>query len=343
VSLFQHPGPPPVRRVPALADRELPQAREIRERVERLRRDVEAAELLALREAEPDLLHRHLERTLAQAHAALDDVVDHVDRLRREGRGNALTPRELWDPDSREDAIRTAARTLDRTDGAGALRTALAGLDPDDDAVENGYDDLRAGLRRLQQALRAVRRHDRSPGPDQLRALVDGTLTTVGTVALALDTAVGIIRWYGASAADAAVAAAAARAGDPEPLVELVRDRVRGRTPAQRLQAAHEDLTLLVGDFAEDCERGAPGRETYAAALLAAQHAARWAQRLAWTAGHDYVRTARQVPEVLGPAMAAARAADRPALADAAKRVREVHESLGRYRVPDVLSLARRP
>ncbi|CAA9249025.1 MAG: hypothetical protein AVDCRST_MAG41-1858 [uncultured Corynebacteriales bacterium] len=342
MSLFQHPGPPPVRRVPALAQRELPQARAIAERVERLRRDTDAAELLALREGEPDLLRRHLERALVEAHAALDDVVDHVDRLRREGRGNALTPRELWDPDSREDAIRTAARALDRTDGARALRAALAGLDPDDDAVENGYDDLRAGLRRLQQALRGIRRHDRPPGAEQLRLLVRGTLRTVGTVALALDTAAGITRWDGASAADAAVAAAAARAGDPEPLVELVRVRVRDRPPAQRLRAAHEDLTLLVGDFAEDCERGRPSPETYAAALLAAQHAARWAQRLAWSAGYDYLRTARQVPEVLGPAMAAARAADRPALADATKHVREIHESLGRYRVPDGLTLARR-
>ena len=41
--------------------------------------------------------------------------------------------------------------------------------------------------------------------------------------------------------------------------------------------------------------------------------------------------------------MAAARAADRAALADAARHVRVVHESLGRYRVPDGLSLARRP
>lgn len=341
MSLFQHPGPPPVRRVPALAARELPRAASIRERAVRLRRETDAAELAALRDAEPDLLRRHLGRALVEAHAALDDVVDHVDRLRREGRGNALTPRELWDTDSREDAIRTASRTLLRTDGAAPLHTALAGLDPADDAVENGYDDLRAGLRRLQRSLTDVRAHDRELSPTHLRLLVEGTLRTVETVALALDAAAASIRWDGASAADAAIAAAAARDADPEPLVELVRDRVRVRTPAQRLRAAHDDLTALVGDFAEDCERGVPDPRTYAAALLVSQHAGRWAQRLAWTAGHDYVRTARQVPEVLGLAMAAVRADDPPALADAAKHVREVHESLGRYRVPDELKLAR--
>jgi hypothetical protein len=341
VSVFQHPGPPPVRRVPPLAARELPRAASIRDRAGRLLRDIDAAELAALREGEPDLLRRHLERSLTAAHAALDDVLDHVDKLRREGRGNALTPRELWDDDSREDAIRTASRTLLRTGDAGRLHTALAGLDPTDDAVENGYDDLRSGLRRLLKALEGVRDHPRTPGLDQLRQLVEGTLRTVAEVALALDAAATTIRWDGASAADAAIAAAAARAADPEPLVEVARDRVRVRTPAQRLRSVHDDLTTLVGDFAEDCERGAPDPRTYAAALLDAQHAAKWAQRLAWSAGHDYVRTARQVPEVLGLAMAAVRAEDRPALADAAKHVREVHESLVRYRIPDELKLAR--
>ena len=74
-------------------------------------------------------------------------------------------------------------------------------------------------------------------------------------------------------------------------------------TAAQRMLAAHDDLTYLVADFARGVTAARPDRDRledlYAAALLQSSHAARWAQRLAWTAKQDYTVTARQVPVVL--------------------------------------------
>ena len=57
--------------------------------------------------------------------------------------------------------------------------------------------------------------------------------------------------------------------------------------PEQRLLAAHDDLTYLVGDFAQvAAARAGPGPAGGAlrGGLLESSHAARWAQRIGWTA-----------------------------------------------------------
>jgi hypothetical protein len=52
--------------------------------------------------------------------------------------------------------------------------------------------------------------------------------------------------------------------------------------------AAHDDLTYLVGDFAAAAAAD-PDRDQledlYVAALAESAHAARWSQRVGWTAG----------------------------------------------------------
>jgi hypothetical protein len=159
----------------------------------------------------------------------------------------------------------------------------------------------------------------------------------VGTVAVGLLAALGVATRDGAATGDAAIAAATAVAASVEPMVELVRLRMRPAGPEQRLQVAHDDLTYVVGDFARVAADGQDRdrlEDLYAAGLLESSHAARWAQRIGWTASQDYAVTARRVPVVLGEAMAAARGADAAALSVAAGRVREVHESLTRYRLP---------
>jgi hypothetical protein len=220
------------------------------------------------------------------------------------------------------------------------VERAVRALRPDADEIEHGFEDLRSGLRQLQRALRDVLGHrvDRPLTLRHLQLLLDASLRVLSTAAVGLLGVLALATGDGTAHGDAAVAAATAAAAPVEGIVELVRRRLRCAAPEQRLLAAHDDLTYLVGDFAHAAAHGGdPARleSLYAAALLESAHAARWSQRVAWTAKHDYAVSARQVPVALGAAMRAARAADPAGLADATAAVREVHASLGRYRIPE--------
>jgi hypothetical protein len=320
-------------------------------RVDRLEESTRAAEDEERRTPDETRLRRRLEEAIAESRIVLGDVIGLVDQLEQ----YALSQRH-WDLAVRLRAV-SGARSVDvmamlRTGGepsqgqveaAARVERALAGLNPDADDLEHGFEDLKTDLRRLQRALREVRRRlvDRPLTLQHLRLVLGGTYRTLGTVAVGMLAALGVATRDGAAFGDAAIAAATAVAASGERMVELVGQRMRSPTPEQRMLAAHDDLTYLVGDFARAAAAGRPDRDQledlYAAALLQSSHAARWAQRLAWTAKHDYAVTARQVPVVLGEAMAAARADDAEALTEAAGPVREVHGSLTRYRIPDRL------
>jgi hypothetical protein len=314
---------------------------------DRLRAGTRAAEEQARREPDDARLRRHLEEAVDQARVALGEVIGQVDQLEQ----YALSqPR--WDLSVRLRAVRSA-RSVDvmamlraggeptqaQLEAAARMDRALAGLNPDADDLEHGFEDLKAGLRRQQRALRDVLRHraDRPLSLQHLRALLGGAYRTLGTVAVGLLAALGVATQDGAAPGDAAIAAATAVAASGERVVDLVGQRMRTPTPQQRMLAAHDDLSYLVADYARALADDRPDRdrleELYAAALLQSSHAARWAQRLAWTAKQDYAVTARQVPVVLGEAMAAVRAGDDRTAATA--RVAEVEESLARYRIPD--------
>jgi hypothetical protein len=352
------PGPPreaPVRPGPA----RLPvwrqgasiegDVRDVLATVDRLRERTRAVEDEARREPDEARLRRRLEEAVAEARIVLGQAIGLVDKQEQ----YALSQRH-WDLAVRLRAV-SGARSVDvmallraggeptqaQVEAAARVERALAGLNPDADDLEHGFEDLKTGLRRLQRALRDVQRRleDRPLSLQHLRLLLGGTYRTLGTVAVGLLAALGVATQDGAAAGDAAIAAATAVASSAERMVDLVGQRMRSLTPEQRMLAAHDDLTYLVGDFARAAAAGRPDRDQledlYAAALQQSSHAARWAQRLAWTAKHDYAVTARQVPVVLGEAMAAARADDAAALTEAAEPVREVHGSLSRYRIPD--------
>jgi hypothetical protein len=316
---------------------------------DRLRARTRAAEEQARREPDDDRLRQHLEAAVEEARAALGAVIGQVDQLEQ----YALS-KQRWDLSVRLRAVRSA-RSVDvmavlrsggeptqaQLEAAARMERALAGLNPDADDLEHGFEDLKAGLRRQQRALRDVLQHrvDRPLSLPHLRALLGGAYRTLGTVSVGMLAALGVATRDGAAPGDAAIAAATAVAASPERVVDLVRQRMRTPTAAQRMLAAHDDLSYLVADFARGAIAARPDRDRledlYAAALLQSSHAARWAQRLAWTAKQDYTVTARQVPVVLGEAMAAVRSGDRAGLVAAAARVTEVQRSLGRYRVPD--------
>jgi hypothetical protein len=317
--------------------------------VDRLGADTRAAEDEHRREPDPDRLRQRLEEAVGGARGVLGDVIGQVGQLEQ----YALSQRS-WDLAVRLRAV-SSARSVDvmamlraageptqtEVEAAARVERALAGLNPDADDLEHGFEDLTTGLRRLQRALRDVLAHraDRPLSLRHLRQVLDGTYRSLATVAVGLLAALGVATQDGAATGDAAIAAATAVAASGERIVELVRRRMRVLRPEQRMQAAHDDLAYLVGDFARAAAAGRPDRDRledlYGAALQESSHAARWAQRLAWTAKHDYAVTARQVPVVLGEAMAAARAEDPDALTAATARVREIHDSLTRYHLPD--------
>lgn len=319
---------------------------------DRLRARSRAAEEQARREPDDARLRRSLEEAVDQARLALGDVIGQVDQLEQ----YALS-HQRWDLSVRLSAVRSA-RSVDvmavlraggepsqaQLEAAARVDRALAGLNPDADDLEHGFEDLEAGLRRLQRALRDVLQHraDRPLTLLHLRVVLGGAYRTLGTVAVGLLAALGVATQDGAAPGDAAIAAATAVAASGERVVDLVRQRMREPGPQQRMLAAHDDLGYLVADFARAVGADRPDRDRledlYGAALLQSSHAARWAQRLAWSAKHDYAVTARQVPVVLGEAMAAVRAGDAvgpAARTAAATRVAEVQQSLERYRVPD--------
>ncbi len=323
--------------------------REVLTTADRLREGTRTAEEQARREPDDARLRRRLEEAVDEARVALGEVIGQVEQLEQ----YALS-QQRWDLSVRLRAVRSA-RSVDvmamlraggeptqaQLEAAARMERALSGLNADADDLEHGYEDLKGDLRRQQRALRDVLQHraDRPLSLQHLRALLGGTHRTLGTVAIGLLAALGVATEDGAAPGDAAIAAATAVAASGERVVELVRRRLRTPTPQQRMLAAHDDLTYLVGDFARAAGSADRDRleDLYAAALVQSTYAARWAQRLAWTAKHDYAVTARQVPVVLGEAMAAARAGDAAAGDAAAGRVAEVHESLTRYRIPDRL------
>ncbi|HEV7656451.1 MAG TPA: hypothetical protein VGP36_17185 [Mycobacteriales bacterium] len=318
--------------------------------VDRLREDTRQAEEQDRREPDEDRLRDRLEQSVDAARGVVGDVIEQVDQLEQ----YALSQRR-WDLAVRLRAV-AGARTVDvmatlrargrepsqaQVEAAARVERALAGLNADADDLEHGFEDLKTGLRRLHRALRDVLGHraDRPLSLQHLRLLLGGTYRSLGTVAVGLLATLGLATEDGAASGDAAVAAATAVAASGERVVELVRLRMRAPSPEQRTQAAHDDLTYLVGDFAREAASGHADRDRledlYAAALPQSSHAARLALRLAWTAKQDYTVTARQVPVVLGEAMAAARADDPAALTEAAEKVREVSGSLTRYRIPE--------
>jgi hypothetical protein len=316
---------------------------------DRLRAGTRAAQEQDRREPDDARLRRRLEEAVEEARAALTDVIAQVDQLEQ----YALSDQH-WDLSVRLRAVRSA-RSVDvmallraggepsqtQLEAAARVDRALGGLNPDADDLEHGFEDLTAGLRRLQRALRDVLQHrvDRPLSLPHLRALLGGAYRTLGTVAVGLLAALGVATQDGAAPGDAAIAAATAVAASGERVVDLVRQRMRTLTPQQRLLAAHDDLGYLVADFARGVAAEPPDRDRledlYGAALLESSHAARWAQRLAWTAKQDYAVTARQVPVVLGEAMTAVRSGDAAARVAAAAGVEGIAAALGRYRVPD--------
>jgi hypothetical protein len=315
--------------------------------VDRLRESTRLVEDEGRREPDEARLRDRLEAAVAAARDVLDEVIEQADQL-----GQYALSQRRWDLPLRLRAV-DSARSVDvmallraagepsqgQVEAAARVERALAGLNPHADDLEHGFEDLTTGLRRLHRALREVlrRRDDRPLSLQHLRLVLDGAYRTLGTVAVGLLAALGVATRDGAATGDAAIAAATAVAASGEPMVELVRLRMRSAGPEQRLRATHDDLTYVVGDFARVAADGQDRdrlEDLYAAGLLESSHAARWAQRIGWTASHDYAVTARQVPVVLGEAMAAARSDDAAALAEAAGRVREVHESLIRYHLP---------
>lgn len=339
------PGRPPVwRRGAGLGD----DARAVLAAVDRLTAEARSADDAHRRDPDERWLRERLEHALIGARTLTGELLGQVEQLEQ----YALSHRG-WDLETRLRAV-AGARGVDvmalvraagepsqvQVEAAARVERALGALRPDADEIEHGFEDLRNGLRLLQRALRDVLDHrvDRPLSLRHLQLLLDGSLRVLSTGAAGLLGVLALATRDGSAHGDAAVAAATAAAAPVEGLVELVRRRVRCQAPEQRLLAAHDDLTYLVGDFAHAAAHGAdPGRleRLYAAALLESAHAARWSQRVAWTAKHDYVVSARQVPVALGAAMRAARAADPAGLADATAAVREVHASLGRYRIPD--------
>jgi ribosomal protein S9 len=326
--------------------------REVLAATDRLRAGARAAEEQARREPDDDRLRLRLEEAVDEARVALGEVIVQVDQLEQ----YALS-QQRWDLTVRLRAVRSA-RSVDvmamlraggeptqaQLEAAARMDRALAGLNPHADDLEHGFEDLKAGLRRQQRALRDVLQHrdDRPLSLQHLRALLGGAYRTLGTVAVGLLAALGVATQDGAAPGDAAIAAATAVAASGERVVDLVRQRMRTLAPPQRMLATHDDLSYLVADFARAVAADPPDRDQledlYAAALLQSTQAARWAQRLPWNAKQDYAVTARQVPVVLGEAMAAVRAGDTGdplARTAAAARVAEVHESLTRYRIPD--------
>ena len=337
-------GSPVWRRGPGLVD----DARAVLAAVDRLTAEVRSAGDAHRRDPDEQWLRERLEGSVIGARTVTGELLGQVEQLEQ----YALSHRR-WDLATRLRAV-AGARSVDamalvraagepsqvQVEAAARVERALAALRPDADEIEHGFEDLRGGLRVLQRALRDVLGHrvDRPLSLRHLRLLLDGSFRVLSTAAVGLLGVLALATRDGAAHGDAALAAATAAAAPVDGLAELVRRRLRCQLPEQRLLAAHDDLTYLVGDFAHAAAHGAdPARleELYAAALLESAHAARWSQRVAWTAGHDYAVTARQVPVALGAAMRAARAADRTGLAEAAGAVREVHASLGRYRIPD--------
>jgi hypothetical protein len=335
---------PAWRRGPGLTD----DARAVLAEVDRLTAEVRSAQEAHRRDPDERWLRERLEDALIGARTVTGELLGQVEQLEQ----YALSHRN-WDLETRLRAVAGArgvdAMALVRTAGepsqpqveaAARVERALDALRPDADEVEHGFEDLRSGLRQLQRALRDVLGHrvDRPLSLRHLQLLLDGSLRVLSTAAVGLLGVLALATRDGTAHGDAAVAAATAAAAPAEGLVELVRRRLRNPAPEQRLLAAHDDLTYLVGDFAQAAAHGAdPARlePLYAAALLQSAHAARWSQRVPWTARHDYAVSARQVPVALGAAMRAARADDPAGLADATAAVREVHASLGRYRIPD--------
>jgi hypothetical protein len=313
--------------------------------VERLRTGVAQAEDAHRRDPDPARLRDRLEAALLGLATALEETIHLVDQLDQYA---LSTSHRRYDLAVRHRAVGTA-RALDwdtqptepARAAAARIEQALVGLDPESDDVERGYEDLRAELRRLQRALRAAYRGrgDRPLSPADLRAVIGETTRVLDTAAVGLLTALGVALKDGSSAGDTAIAAATGAAVAPRSarLVTLVDRRLRPAGAAERLAEVHADLGYLVGDFARAAAAEPPDRDRleqlYAAALLQSSHAARSAQRIGWVAAHDYVLTVRQVPEVLAAAMAAVRAGARDR-AGVLAPIREISESLGRYRTP---------
>jgi hypothetical protein len=323
-------------------------ARAVLAAVDRLAAEVGSADDRHRRDPDEQWLRDRLEDALIGTRTVTGELLDLVEQLEQ----YALSHRR-WDLETRLRAV-AGARSVDsmalvrvagepsqvQVEAAARMERAVRALRPDAEEIEHGFEDLRGGLRRLQRALRDVLGHrvDRPLSLRHLRLLLDGSFRVLATAAVGLLGVLALATRDGAAHGDAAVAAATAVAAPVEGLVELVGRRLRCRTPEQRLLAAHEDLTYLVGDFARTAAHEpdqARLEELYAAALMESAHAARWAQRMAWPARHDYAVTARQVPVTLGVAMRAARAADAAGLAEATGAVRQLHASLGRYRVPE--------
>ena len=316
--------------------------------VDRLAAEVGSADDAHRGDPDDRRLRERLEDALIGTRSVTGELLSLVEQLEQ----YALSHRG-WNLETRLRAV-TGARTVDamalvrvvgqpsqvQVEAAARVERALGALRPDAEEIEHGFEDLRGGLRRLQRALRDVLGHrvDLPLSLRHLRLLLDGSFRVLSTAAVGLLGVLTLATRDGAGQGDAAVAAATAAAAPVEGLVELVRRRLRIQSPEQRLLATHDDLTYLVGDFAHTATHGAdPTRleQLYAAALMESAHAARWSQRVAWTAKHDYAVTARQVPVALGAAMHAVRTADAEGLARAGGAVREVHAALGLYRIPD--------
>src|SRR5689334_10855800 len=311
---------PTWRRGPGLAD----DARAARAEVDRLTAEVRSAQDAHRRDPDERWLRERLEDALVGARTVTGELLGQVEQLEQ----YALSHRH-WDLETRLRAV-VGAREVD------AMALVRAAGEPSQVEVEAAG----RAERQLQRALRDVLGHrvDRPLTLRHLQLLLDASLRVLSTAAVGLLGVLALATGDGTAHGDAAVAAATAAAAPVEGIVELVRRRLRCAAPEQRLLAAHDDLTYLVGDFAHAAAHGGdPARleSLYAAALLESAHAARWSQRVAWTAKHEYAVSARQVPVALGAAMRAVRAADPAGLADATAAVREVHASLGRYRIPE--------
>ena len=171
-----------------------------------------------------------------------------------------------------------------QVEAAARVERALAALRPDADEIEHGFEDLRGGLRVLQRALRTC---SATGSTGRCRCGTCGCCWTARSRCCPPPRSGCSACWPWPPGTAPRTGTRRSRRhrcrGPGRGLAELVRRRLRCQLPEQRLLAAHDDLTYLVGDFAHAAAHGAdPARleELYAAALLESAHAA--AGRSGW-------------------------------------------------------------
>ena len=256
-------GSPVWRRGPGLVD----DARAVLAAVDRLTTEVRSADDAHRRDPDEQWLRERLEGSVIGARTVTGELLGQVEQLEQ----YALSHRR-WDLATRLRAV-AGARSVDamalvraagepsqvQVEAAARVERALAGLRPDADEIEHGFEDLRGALRVLQRALRDVLGHrvDRPLSLRHLRLLLDGSFRVLSTAAVGLLGVLALATRDGAAHGDAALAAATATAAPVDGLAELVRRRLQCQIPEQRLLAAHDDLTYLVGDFAHAAAHGA--------------------------------------------------------------------------------------